>query len=213
MPTVTPLDDLLRRADRADRVLHVEQMPAREGETTSWPEWVDPELLTALSTRGITAPWLHQTETAEAAQRGEHVVVATGTASGKSLGYLMPMLTAILDGQRAPNGRGATAIYLAPTKALAHDQLAAIEELDVHIRAAAYDGDTPREERKWVRTHANLIVTNPDLLHYSMLPSHEAWASFLRALRFVVVDEAHIYRGIFGSHVALVLRRLRRQAT
>lgn len=212
MPTATPLEDLLRRADRADRVLHVEQMPAREGETTSWPEWVDSELLTALSSRGITAPWLHQTETAEAAHRGEHVVVATGTASGKSLGYLMPVLTAILDGQRAPNGRGATAIYLAPTKALAHDQLAAIEELDVRIRAAAYDGDTPREERKWVRTHANLIVTNPDLLHYSMLPSHEAWASFLRALRFVVVDESHIYRGIFGSHVALVLRRLRRIA-
>ena len=212
MPTVTPLDNLLRRADRADRVLHVEQLPAREGETTSWPAWVDPELLAAFAARGITAPWLHQTETAEAAQRGEHVVVATGTASGKSLGYLMPMLTSILDGQRAPNGRGATAIYLAPTKALAHDQLAAIEELDIQIRAAAYDGDTPREERKWVRTHANLIVTNPDLLHYSMLPSHEAWASFLRALRFVVVDESHIYRGIFGSHVALVLRRLRRIA-
>jgi DEAD/DEAH box helicase domain-containing protein len=141
------------------------------------------------------------------------VVVSTGTASGKSLGYLMPLLTDVIDGTRAPNGRGATALYIAPTKALAADQLDRISRLALPaVRAATYDGDTPADERRWIRDHANLVLTNPDLVHHSLLPSHERWASFLRALRYVVVDECHVYKGVFGSHLAAVLRRLRRVA-
>jgi DEAD/DEAH box helicase domain-containing protein len=140
------------------------------------------------------------------------VVVSTGTASGKSLAYLMPVLAEILDG--APEGqRGATALYLAPTKALAADQLRRIRELDVPgVRAASYDGDTPGEEREWVRSHANLVLTNPDMLHHSMLPGRSRWGPFLADLRFVVIDEVHAYRGVFGSHVSAVIRRLRRVA-
>lgn len=142
------------------------------------------------------------------------MVVATGTASGKSLAYLAPVLSALADGSRAPNGRGATALYLAPTKALAADQRRSVRDLAAPlgnaVRAAVYDGDTPVEEREWVRQYANYVLTNPDMLHRGILPAHPRWSSFLRALRYVVVDECHTYRGVFGSHVAQVLRRLRR---
>lgn len=142
------------------------------------------------------------------------MVVATGTASGKSLAYLAPVLSALADGAEAPNGRGATALYLSPTKALAADQRRAVRELagplGNAVRPAVYDGDTPFEEREWVRQYANYVLTNPDMLHRGILPAHPRWASFLRALRYVVIDECHTYRGVFGSHVAQVLRRLRR---
>ncbi|MFE7259150.1 DEAD/DEAH box helicase, partial [Streptomyces albidoflavus] len=142
------------------------------------------------------------------------VIVATGTASGKSLAYLVPVLSSLLDGAEAPNGRGATALYLSPTKALAADQLRAVKELSAPlgnaVRPAVYDGDTPVEEREWIRQYANLVLTNPDMLHRGILPSHPRWSSFLRALRYVVIDESHTYRGVFGSHVAQVIRRLRR---
>lgn len=168
----------------------------------------------AIRAVGIARPWAHQALMAEHALRGESAVVATGTASGKSLAYLAPVLSTLLDGSEAPNGRGATALYLAPTKALAADQRRAVSELAAPlgkaVRPAVYDGDTPFEEREWVRQYANYALTNPDMLHRSILPSHPRWASFLRALRYVVVDECHTYRGVFGSHVAQVLRRLRR---
>ncbi len=200
-------------AGRADRLLHVERVPARTGTAVGWPDWVDAGLRDAWTRRGIEFPWAHQVEAADLARAGRDVVVATGTASGKSLAYLMPALTTVLEGSRAPNGRGATALYLAPTKALAHDQWRAVEELGVDgLRVSAYDGDTPDEERAWIRAHAGYVLTNPDLLHHSMLPGHERWASFLRALQYVVVDECHVYRGVFGSHVANVLRRLHRVA-
>lgn len=142
------------------------------------------------------------------------MVVATGTASGKSLAYLAPVFSALLDGSEAPSGRGTTALYLAPTKALAADQRRAVADLaaplGTGIRAAVYDGDTPVEEREWVRQYANYVLTNPDMLHRGILPGHPRWSSFLRALRYVVIDECHTYRGVFGSHVAQVLRRLRR---
>ncbi len=142
---------------------------------------------------------------ADQAHGGEHTVVATGTASGKSLAYLLPVVTDLITQPRA------TALYLSPTKALAADQLRGIRALHVtQVRAATYDGDTPREERDWVRAHGNLILTNPDMLHRSLLPAHARWAGFLRGLRYVVIDECHTYRGVFGSHVAHVLRRLRR---
>ena len=200
-------------ADRADRVRHVETVRSREGRSEDWPAWADPQVVRAFAGQGVRRPWSHQRRAADTAREGRHVVVSTGTASGKSLAYLLPVLTAVREGALAPSGRAATALYLAPTKALAADQLASVARLGLDgVRAATYDGDTPADERRWVRDHAGLVLTNPDLLHHSLLPGHARWSSFLRALRFVVVDECHHYRGVFGSHVAAVLRRLRRVA-
>lgn len=168
-------------------------------------------MVEAAAALGIEQPWTHQAQAMELALAGQNTVISTGTASGKSLGYLAPVLSALLDGTEAPNGRGATALYLAPTKALAADQRRRAAELaPPRVRPALYDGDTPVEEREWVRQYASYVLTNPDMLHRSVLPAHTRWASFLKALRYVVVDECHTYRGVFGSHVAQVLRRLRR---
>ncbi|GAB0024110.1 DEAD/DEAH box helicase [Helicobacter pylori] len=200
-------------AGREDRVRHVERIPARAADHIDLPDWVAPPLRAALAGAGIDRLWSHQARAAQAARDGRHVVLATGTASGKSLGYLLPSLTAVLEGRAAANGRGATALYLSPTKALAADQLARIQSWAVPgVRAATYDGDTPTDERRWIRDHADVILTNPDLVHHSLLPGHEHWAHVLRRLRYVVIDECHVYRGVFGSHVALLLRRLRRVA-
>ncbi|HWC36126.1 MAG TPA: DEAD/DEAH box helicase [Mycobacteriales bacterium] len=213
---VAPLDLLLRHgvrgpgvsgpAARQDRITHVEHLPARTGQTAAWPSWVDHDLRSALEGSGIAQPWTHQAAAADLAWSGHSVVVSTGTASGKSLCYLLPALTAAI----AQTG---TTVYLAPTKALAADQLRAIGQLRLAgVRAATYDGDTPPEERDWARRHADVLLTNPDMLHHGLLPSHARWATTIRKLRFVVVDECHHYRGVFGSHVAQVLRRLRRIA-
>ncbi|WP_435885574.1 DEAD/DEAH box helicase [Streptomyces lydicus] len=208
------LERLARGATRAARITHTEHLPPRIGSHADWPERIRPEVIDAIRSAGIERPWAHQARTSEHALRGESVVVATGTASGKSLAYLAPVLSTLLDGSEAPNGRGATALYLAPTKALAADQRRAVGELaaplGTAVRPAAYDGDTPVEEREWVRQYANYVLTNPDMLHRGILPSHPRWSSFLRALRYVVIDECHSYRGVFGSHVAQVVRRLRR---
>jgi DEAD/DEAH box helicase domain-containing protein len=185
----------------------VRRLPARAGERGVWPEETPDALLDRLASRGIHAPWSHQAEAAAAALRGEHVVIATGTSSGKTLAMWLPSLSALLTDERA------CVLYLSPTKALAHDQLAALTELDIPgVRAATYDGDTPADERAWVRSHANFILTNPDLVHRSLLPRATAWSRVPRHLRFILVDEAHHYRGMFGSHVAHVIRRLRRLA-
>ncbi|WP_234439671.1 MULTISPECIES: DEAD/DEAH box helicase [Streptomyces] len=208
------LDRLAAGESRSSRITHTEHMPAREGRHAVWPHRIRPEVIAAIQEAGIEHPWAHQAEAAEHALDGESVVIATGTASGKSLAYLAPVLTTLLDGSEAANGRGATALYLSPTKALAADQRRAVRELAAplgnRIRPAVYDGDTPVEEREWVRQYANYVLTNPDMLHRGILPSHPRWSSFLRALRYVVIDECHTYRGVFGSHVAQVLRRLRR---
>ncbi|MBL1095147.1 DEAD/DEAH box helicase [Streptomyces coffeae] len=201
-------------AGRGARITHTEHLPPRLGSHADWPSPIRPEVIEAISAAGIGRPWAHQARTAEHALRGESVVVATGTASGKSLSYLAPVLSTLLDGSEEPSGRGATALYLSPTKALAADQRRAVADLTAPlgtaIRAAVYDGDTPVEEREWVRQYANYVLTNPDMLHRGILPGHPRWSSFLRALRYVVIDECHTYRGVFGSHVAQVLRRLRR---
>ncbi|MDO5740676.1 MAG: DEAD/DEAH box helicase [Ornithinimicrobium sp.] len=203
----------LARGPHAERLVHVRTVPAREGRTVPWPVWVAPQLTAALHGEGINTLWEHQARVAELARDGQHVVVATGTASGKSLGYLLPVLTALCEGAQSVTGRGATALYLAPTKALGADQAARLHTLAVPgVRIAALDGDTPTQERRWVRDHAHYVLTNPDLLHHSLLPGHERWRAFLRALRYVVVDECHVYRGVFGAHVASVLRRLLRIA-
>ncbi|MFE7312794.1 DEAD/DEAH box helicase [Streptomyces sp. NPDC057555] len=208
------LDRLARGATRAARITHTEHLPPRIGTHADWPARIRPEVIDAIRSAGIDRPWAHQAKTSEHALRGESVVVATGTASGKSLAYLAPVLSTLLDGAQAPNGRGTTALYLAPTKALAADQRRAVRELSAPlgtaIRPAVYDGDTPVEEREWVRQYANYVLTNPDMLHRGILPAHPRWSSFLRALRYVVIDECHTYRGVFGSHVAQVIRRLRR---
>ena len=193
--------------------MHVHEVPARQEQVAPWPDWVAPALYSAFSTSGITQLWSHQREAADLAHDGSHVVISTGTASGKSLGYLLPVLSDVVNGAEAPSGRGATALYLSPTKALAADQMARLTALAVPgLRAAAYDGDTPPDERRWIRDHCQYVLTNPDLIHHSLLPGHERWAPFLRSLRYVVVDECHVYRGVFGSHLAVLMRRLRRVA-
>lgn len=197
---------------RTERLTHVEELPPRLPTYSSWPDWVPADLRGALAARGIEQPWAHQVDAAERAHRGEHVVLATGTASGKSLAYQLPAVTRALTA-RGPRGqRGATVLYIAPTKALAHDQEAALRGLGLDLRVATHDGDTPPEARQWTRDHGEYVLTNPDMLHRSLLPGHEAWTRFWGALSYVVVDECHHYRGIFGAHVAQVLRRLRRVA-
>ncbi|WP_433299926.1 DEAD/DEAH box helicase [Actinoplanes sp. CA-030573] len=185
-------------------VTHIERVPAREAVTADWPSWAPASLIAAF---GHAAPWAHQVEAASLAFEGTHVVLATGTASGKSLGYQLPVLSRLLTDPRS------TALYIAPAKALAADQLRAVAGLGLpDVRPATYDGDTAREEREWIRQHSRYVLTNPDMLHHGVLPGHERWATFLRRLAYVVVDECHAYRGVFGSHVAHVLRRLRRAA-
>jgi DEAD/DEAH box helicase domain-containing protein len=196
---------LLAAGALAGRLTFLTHLPGRPGEPTAWPRWVPPELTSALAAVGVAAPWRHQAEAAEHAASGQSVIISTGTASGKSLGYLLPALTGIL--------AGGTALYIAPTRALAADQLKFVRSLGLsRVRPAVIDGDTPWSERTRARSRANYLLTTPDMLHQSLLPSHARWNGFFRRLRYVIVDECHTYRGVFGSHVAHVLRRLRRVA-
>lgn len=190
-------------------ITHVEEIPARPAEYGEWPEWVHPALRHALEERGVQRLFRHQQLCAEAAWRGEDVVVATGTSSGKSLGYQLPVLSALAADERA------CALYITPTKALGSDQLQATLALTKDlpgITPAPYDGDTPVDARRAIRDQSRFVFTNPDMLHASILGSHERWARLLRHLRFVVVDESHTYRGVFGANVSLVFRRLLRLA-
>jgi DEAD/DEAH box helicase domain-containing protein len=185
--------------------VHLEHIPGQDGIITSWPDSVHPEVAAALADQGIAHPWTHQAQAAGLIRSGRNVIIATRAASGKSAGYLAAALSAI--------GEGGTALYIAPTKALAADQLRAVRALEVpRVRATCYDGDSTAAERNWAQSHANYLLTNPDMLHSAMLPSHTRWRGFFRRLRVVIVDECHGYRGVFGSHVAQVLRRLRRVA-
>ncbi|WP_433828075.1 DEAD/DEAH box helicase [Actinoplanes sp. CA-015351] len=196
-----------RGTAEASPITHVERVPPRSGRQAPWPTWTDPSVRDAFAAAGILAPWEHQASAATLAWEGKHVVLATGTASGKSLAYQLPALSALATDPKA------TVLYLSPTKALAADQLRAVARLGLDgVRPATFDGDTPREEREWVRQHARFVLTNPDMLHHSLLPGHARWGVFLRRLSYVVIDECHTYRGVFGSHVAHVLRRLRRAA-
>ena len=190
-----------------EEVAHHGLEPARTARSEPLPDDLDPRVASALLGAGITSLYRHQAEAWEAARRGENVVVTTGTASGKSLAFNLPVLDAIA---REPKTR---ALYLYPTKALAQDQARALSELRLEgLKPAIYDGDTPPETRWQVRKWSNLVLTNPDMLHLGVLPHHDRWGDVLHNLRYVVVDEAHVYRGVFGSHVANVLRRLRRLA-
>lgn len=193
---------------------HVSQLAAREAKFGRWPEWADPALITAWESTGVSAPWIHQVAAAESLFSGRTTLLATATGSGKSLSYWLPALT------RARLDRGAgygTTLYLAPTKALAGDQLSAVNRIlragnITDVSAATVDGDTGFEQRVWAQSHAQVVLTNPDMLHHSILPNHARWRVVLRNLQFIIIDEAHAYRGVFGAHVALVLRRLLRIA-
>jgi DEAD/DEAH box helicase domain-containing protein len=170
------------------------------------PEELHPAVRDGLAAAGIEGLWAHQADAFEAARRG-HAIVTTGTASGKSLAFNLPVLDTLA------SDVAARAFYLYPTKALAQDQARALARLGgKYLRHAIYDGDTPREERRAIRQRSNLILTNPDMLHVGVLPNHRSWGDVLANLAWIVVDEAHVYRGVFGSHVANVLRRLRRLA-
>jgi DEAD/DEAH box helicase domain-containing protein len=182
-------------------------IPARTGRFAPLPDDLDGRLKSALGARGIDRLYTHQREAWDLARAGRHFVVVTPTASGKTLCYNLPVLQAALTDQ-------AKALYLFPTKALSQDQVAEIVELnraaDLRVRAYTFDGDTPGDARKAVRTWGDIVVSNPDMLHQGILPHHTKWAQFFESLRYVVIDETHTYRGVFGSHVANLLRRLRR---
>ncbi len=197
--------DVLRAAQRAGELVHLTHIPGEAGRTTSWPESIGSEVAAALAARGIAAPWTHQAHAAGLALAGQSVILATRAASGKSAGYLAAALSEVLG--------GGTVLYIAPTKALAADQLKAVRDLGLPgVRATCYDGDATAAERAWAQSHANYLLTNPDMIHSGLLPNHHRWRGFLRRLRVVIIDECHGYRGVFGSHVAQVLRRLRRVA-
>ncbi|HET9508229.1 MAG TPA: DEAD/DEAH box helicase [Gaiellaceae bacterium] len=181
--------------------------PERSGRSEPFPDDLDPRVASALVALGISSLWRHQAEAWEAARDGGNLIVTTGTASGKSLAFNLPVLDLLA---REPKSR---AIYLYPTKALAQDQARALHAFRLKgVKPAIYDGDTESERRWQIRKWANVVLTNPDMLHVGVLPHHDRWGDVLANLRFVVVDEAHVYRGVFGSHVANVLRRLRRLA-
>lgn len=220
----------------APQVRSIHTWPEQIGICRPWPDWVPDEVRLAAGRLGISQPWQHQVEAAEAAYGGRHVALATPTGSGKTLAYLLPVLAAAAARSGpmpaaarsaplvAPEPRSAgswdamvqsvrppTALYLAPTKALAHDQLRQCAGWELPgWRLATVDGDSEPSERDWARDHATYVLTNPDMLHCSILPGHPRWRRFLSCLRYVVVDEAHRYSGVFGAHVAAVLRRLRR---
>ncbi|CAN5513491.1 DEAD/DEAH box helicase [soil metagenome] len=197
---------------RENPIRHIADLPPQLGDRRDWPTWADPELITLFGERGISAPWSHQVAAAELANSGRHVVLSTGTASGKSLAYQLPILNTLAADPRA------RALYLSPTKALGHDQLRAAYQLTAavprlaDVAPTAYDGDSPPEVRRFARERSRWLFSNPDMIHLSLLRNHARWAVFLRGLRYLVVDECHYYRGVFGSNVAMVLRRLLRLA-
>jgi len=202
------LDHLRLNRDFIANVVAWERIPSRAARTAPLPEWLDPRIAAALRGRGIDALYSHQAAAVEAARQGQNVIVSTATASGKSLAYTLPVL------QRLLERSDARALYLFPTKALAHDQEAEAASLIAAARLPVavhtYDGDTPRGKRSAVRAAGGILITNPDMLHAGILPYHPSWRALFGRLEFVVVDEIHIYRGVFGSHVANVLRRLQR---
>ena len=207
--TVEDVVSALRsRAPTKDCITAHLEVPPRPAQYDPFPEWVTPGLVNALARGGVAQLYRHQRLCVDATRRGEDVVVVTPTASGKTLCYNLPVLQKILE---SPESR---AIYLFPTKALSQDQVAALQRtldvLDVPVRTFTYDGDTPADARTAVRSRGHVIVTNPDMLHAGILPNHPRWRKVLQDLKYIVVDEMHTYRGVFGSHVAGVLRRLLR---
>ncbi|MGV0426275.1 DEAD/DEAH box helicase [Corynebacterium pyruviciproducens] len=192
-----------------EHIEHLRITPPRPARFAPYPDWVDPGLHAFLADRGITQLFEHQAIAATAAHGGDNVVLSTGTSSGKSLAYLLPILTEMA------KERGSTALYLTPTKALATDQIRSVNAIITGsgirgVNPNAYDGDTPQEVRHAVREMSRFIFTNPDMLHQAILPDHSRWTRFLRRLSYVVIDECHSYRGVFGAHMAQVIWRFKR---
>ena len=202
------LDSLRADAAFMRNVTHWETIPAQPARLAPFPPGIDARIPAVLRARGVQALYTHQREAVDATLRGEHVVVVTPTASGKTLCYNLPVLDAIL---KNPDSR---ALYLFPTKALsadqAHELYALIEAMDVPIKAYTYDGDTPVAARRSIRQAGHVVVTNPDMLHAAILPGHTKWVKLFENLQYIVIDEIHAYRGVFGSNLANVLRRLKR---
>jgi DEAD/DEAH box helicase domain-containing protein len=199
------LDRLAADPSTAASLVHVRELPARAPVIEPFPDGLPDLLVSRLGLTGVQGLYPHQSEGLAALREGRDVVLASGTASGKTLVYNAAFAEAAIETPKA------TALYLFPTKALARDQLRSVRALKLpQVKAAVYDGDTPKAERPLIRTNANLVMTNPDMLHLSLLADHARWADFFFRLSLVVVDEAHVCRGVFGSHVSMVLRRLRR---
>ncbi|MBN1862572.1 MAG: DEAD/DEAH box helicase, partial [Dehalococcoidales bacterium] len=209
MDTKAFLNYLTSQASYQGRIAHIERIPTRPPIRAELDKPLPSALEKALSEAGLLPLYRHQAEAVNQARAGHNVMVATASASGKTLCYNIPILESVL------GERYSRALYLFPTKALAQDQLRSLRELAVPTllepdELATFDGDTPQAERAEIRKRARIILTNPDMLHLGILPNHQSWSRLLRYLRYVVIDEAHAYRGVFGSHVADVLRRLRR---
>ncbi|HYA97199.1 MAG TPA: DEAD/DEAH box helicase [Methylomirabilota bacterium] len=204
------VESIAERDPRGEVLTAIRQLPAREARWADLPEWVHADLAAAYAAKGITRLYSHQAAAAECARAGKNVVVVTPTASGKTLCYNLPVLNAVLEN---PDTR---ALYLFPTKALAQDQLAELHDLCGRLAdrfgVFTYDGDTPADARKSIREQGHVVLTNPDMLHTGILPHHTRWTRLFENLRYVVLDELHTYRGVFGSHLCNVLRRLRRIA-
>lgn len=202
------IEEFLRHPAIAPRIAHVERMPARPARHADWPAGLDPRVVAAFRERGAERPYTHQAEAIGRALAGRHVVVTTPTASGKTLCYNAPVIDAVL------RDDAARALYLFPTKALSHDQYGELHGLaqscGKEIRVHTYDGDTPPATRRTLRNAGHIVVTNPDMLHCGIIPHHTNWIKLFENLRFVVIDELHQYRGVFGSNLANVLRRLNR---
>ena len=191
-------------------VAHWQEIPPREGRYAEFPPEIDPRIREALSRRGIQRLFTHQRAAYDEVRRGNHIVVVTPTASGKTLAYNLPVLQSLLD------EADAKAMYLFPTKALSQDQQSELNEVliaaGLPLKIFTYDGDTPQSIRISVREEGRLVITNPDMLHTGVLPNHPKWIKFFQSLRFVVIDEIHTYRGVFGSHMTNLIRRLKRVA-
>lgn len=202
--------ELKSRDPASDVITAIHQIPARDAQWAPMPDWIRPELAEAYGAKGLVQLYSHQAEAVERVRKGRNVVVVTPTASGKTLCYNLPVLNAVLEN---PDTR---ALYLFPTKALAQDQLAELEDLGRRTGERwgvfTYDGDTPADARRAIRQQGHIVITNPDMLHTGILPHHTRWTRLFENLSFVVIDELHAYRGVFGSHLANVLRRLRRIA-
>ncbi|HEV7810140.1 MAG TPA: DEAD/DEAH box helicase, partial [Candidatus Limnocylindrales bacterium] len=207
-PTEVVLNRILEEPSMVAGVTHHEVLPPRSPIWHDPPDWLDPRIRAGLAARGIDRLYSHQAEAIEAVRAGRDVVVVTPTASGKTLCYALPVLQSIAED---PSAR---ALFLFPTKALGQDQVAEIGELShassLSISAATYDGDTPAPIRSAIRGAGQIVVTNPDMLHSAILPHHTKWFQLFEQLRVIVIDELHTYRGVFGSHVANVIRRLLR---
>ena len=222
-PAPRPGPEALVRLLRAmsagdDRLVGLVELPGRPERASDWPEWVHPLVRGAWARRGVERPWSHQREALDATASGADVVVATGTGSGKSLAAWTPLLSDLAGAGPTTRisavHRRPTALYLSPTKALAADQCASLEALMEGgprlASASTCDGDTPREAKEWARANADALLTNPDYLHHVMLPAHGRWTRVLASLRYIIIDELHHWRGVTGSHIALVVRRLLR---